>query len=177
MYPFRLKHGFVKKNAVKSKRPGSWFVWFSIIASARQNKQSDLWVHRRLKSTWASTQSHRRLRCPHEEAFGQRRLWLDWALRRLFWGFAGRSCHFVGFVMLRHENIHVELTNILLFVKSRWRIYFHVYPVLLKADGTATDCSSTDSNCPASATCATTICNCDAGWIHDGNGLCTGKKA
>ena len=70
-----------------------------------------------------------------------------------------------------------KYTRGVLFVNSRWGVYFHVYPVLVKADGTATDCSSSNSNCPASATCATSICNCDAGWIHDGNGLCTGKKA
>ena len=48
--------------------------------------------------------------------------------------------------------------------------------VTVKADGAKTDCASTNGNCPAHATCATTVCNCDAGWLHDGSGLCTGKK-
>ena len=31
----------------------------------------------------------------------QRRLWSDWADARLVWVFAGPTCHFVGFVVLR----------------------------------------------------------------------------
>ena len=50
------------------------------------------------------------------------------------------------------------------------------YSITVKADGVKTDCASTNGNCPAHATCATTVCNCDAGWLHDGSGLCTGKK-
>ena len=46
----------------------------------------------------------------------------------------------------------------------------------VKADGAKTDCASTNGNCPAHATCATTVCNCDAGWVHDGSGLCKGMN-
>ena len=59
--------------------------------------------------------------------------------------------------------------SILCFIKKS-------YSVAVKADGVKTDCASTNGNCPAHATCATTVCNCDAGWLHDGSGLCTGKK-
>ena len=45
----------------------------------------------------------------------------------------------------------------------------------VKADGSATSCLSTDANCPANAVCAATVCNCDAGYINDGTGLCTGR--
>ena len=51
-------------------------------------------------------------------------------------------------------------------------LFSRVFPV--KADGAKTDCFSTDGNCPANAVCATTVCNCNAGWIDDGTGLCTG---
>lgn len=45
----------------------------------------------------------------------------------------------------------------------------------VKADGTATNCSSTDSNCPKYATCSatsTTTCSCETGYIEY-NGLCS----
>ena len=59
------------------------------------------------RSACASAQSDQRLRCPHEEALGP---WLStertaktdqsgWMLR-LIWAFAGRTGHFVDFVML-----------------------------------------------------------------------------
>ena len=51
-------------------------------------------------------------------------------------------------------------------------LFSHSFPV--KADGAKTDCVSTNGNCPANAACATDVCNCNAGWIVDGNGLCTG---
>ena len=43
--------------------------------------------------------------------------------------------------------------------------------ILVKADGTATDCLSTDSFCPANAACTTSICNCNNGFTEDA-GLC-----
>ena len=46
----------------------------------------------------------------------------------------------------------------------------------VQADGLKTDCAGDNANCPANAECATTgVCNCNAGWKHDGGGLCTGK--
>ena len=47
----------------------------------------------------------------------------------------------------------------------------------VKADGTQTDCGTDNANCPANADCATDVCNCNAGWIHDGSGLCTGMDS
>ena len=41
---------------------------------------------------------------------GQRWLWSDWADARLIWVFAGRTDHFVGFVML-WLNFHIETTS------------------------------------------------------------------
>ena len=35
---------------------------------------------------------------------GQRRLWSDWRMPRLIWVFAGRTGHFVGFVMRRRKS-------------------------------------------------------------------------
>ena len=67
-----------------------------------------LCAQRRLKSGWASAQSNQSLRCPHEESLGpllyfKRTAKTDQTGRmpRLIRVFAGRTCHFVGFVMRR----------------------------------------------------------------------------
>ena len=39
-------------------------------ACAWQNQQSDMGAQRRLRSAWASAQSHQSLRCPHEKTLG-----------------------------------------------------------------------------------------------------------
>ena len=77
-------------------------------------------AQRILRPTWASAQSDQSFRCPREESLGigyplsaQRRLRSAWAstaktlirlgalMPRLIWVFAGRTGHFVGFVMRR----------------------------------------------------------------------------
>ena len=54
-------------------------------------------------------------------------------------------------------------------------LFSRLLPV--KADGLKTDCVSTDGNCPANAACSATVCNCNAGWINDGTGVCTGMES
>ena len=73
-----------------------------------QNPQNDLCTQRWLRSAWASTQSDQSLLCTQWVAKYSRFLhagsegpdqtgWMP----RLIWAFAGRTGHFVGFVMLR----------------------------------------------------------------------------
>lgn len=51
----------------------------------------------------------------------------------------------------------------------------------VKADGTSTDCASTDGKCPANAACDTTTCSCNDGYIvvttGDTAGLCVVQDA
>ena len=47
---------------------------------------------------------------PNFASGGQRWLWSDWAEPRLIWVFAGRTDHFVGFVMT-WLNFHIETTS------------------------------------------------------------------
>ena len=66
-------------------------------ATARQNSQNDLCTQRRLRSVWAPAQSDQSLRCA---LHGQLRTWAFFMrMPRLI--FAGRTAHFVGFVVLR----------------------------------------------------------------------------
>ena len=59
----------------------------------------------RLRSAWASAQSDQSLRCPQEESLGPQLSIEHTAktgqMHRLNWVFAGRTSHFVGFVMRR----------------------------------------------------------------------------
>ena len=83
------------------------FMGNAICASARQNQQNGMCAQRRLRSAWASTQSDQSLLRDHfvakdpiflhadSEEFAQ----TGQTVSRLIWIFAGRSCHFVGFVM------------------------------------------------------------------------------
>ena len=56
-------------------------------------------THRRLRSAWASAQSDRSLRCPQEESLGPYLPTECTAQTDKTWRFAGRTCHFVGFVI------------------------------------------------------------------------------
>ena len=76
--------------------------------SCRENQQNGLCPKWRLRSAWASAQSDQNLRCPHEETLGPY-LPIECTVKtdqtgrmfRLMWVFAGSTCHFVGFVMVR----------------------------------------------------------------------------
>ena len=78
----------------------------SIWTATWQNQQNDLCAQRRLWSAWKSAQSDQSLHCPHEGTLST-----HWAhsedsdqtgrMPRLIWVFAGRTCHFVSFVMWR----------------------------------------------------------------------------
>ena len=82
--------------------------------AARQNQKHDLCAQRPLKSALASIQSDRSLHCPLWRNLGSLAIpkaqsegsdqtgWMP----RLIWVFAGRTCHFDGFVMLRLKLIH-----------------------------------------------------------------------
>ena len=58
-----LTCGQNKRMRAKQWRKKKW-------ATARQNKQNDLWVQQRLRSAWSSDQSDQSPRCPHEEILG-----------------------------------------------------------------------------------------------------------
>ena len=92
-----------------------------------QNQQNDLCAQRRLISAWASVQSDQSSLCAQWVTQDKSFLRADsedsdqtgW-MPRLIWVFAGRTCHFVGFVMrrLKWQNwssanrIYVESTVI-----------------------------------------------------------------
>ena len=81
-----------------------------IWAASRQNQQNDLYAQRRLRSAWASAQSNKRLRCPHEETFDPQLPTecisdQSWRMPRLIWVFAGRTYHFCWFC---HEAAQLE---------------------------------------------------------------------
>ena len=70
-----------------------------------QNKDNDMCAQRRLRSAWATAQSDHNLRCAWRNLVSLATHWAhsedsDQAGRmpRLIWVFAGRTCHFVGFV-------------------------------------------------------------------------------
>ena len=106
-------------------------------AAARQNQQYGRCAHRRLRSARASTQSDQSSLCAQWEARDLMILHADsevsdrtGRIPRLIHVFAGRTCHFVGFVMLPRSwlansaknqtekviayGYHVALNNILL---------------------------------------------------------------
>ena len=73
-----------------------------------QNQQTGMCSQRRLRSAWASAQSDQSLHCPHEESLGPQlpikctaKTDQTGRMPRLIWVFAGRTCHFVGFVTMR----------------------------------------------------------------------------
>ena len=87
------------------------------------------------------------------------------------------NCSYFGKGNLVYENsvssekLHVlEIVNeTLSFLQSCKRFLFSV-----RADGRATDCNSTDNNCPSYAACSNDTCSCNPGTRAE-NGLCTGK--
>ena len=77
-------------------------------AAAWQNQQNGMCAQRRLRSAWASTFSDQSLRCALSgklriQGFSMQTAKTDQSGRmpRLIWVFAGHTCHFVGFVVLR----------------------------------------------------------------------------
>ena len=84
------------------------FVWQvdkeALWAASWQNQQNGMCVQRRLRSAWASAQSDQSLRCAFNGylrtgAFFMRTR--KTRMPRLIRVFAGRTCHFVGFVTKR----------------------------------------------------------------------------
>ena len=74
--------------------------------TSRSTTKPTKWCAPSEDSAWASTQSDQRLRCPHEDILDIATHWAhsedsDQTGRRprLIWVFAGRTSHFVGFVM------------------------------------------------------------------------------
>ena len=72
-------------------------------ACAWQNQQNDLRAQWRLRSAWAPAQSYQSSLSAWRKLWtsATHRLWSAWHPLRLIWVFAGRTGHFVGFVMLR----------------------------------------------------------------------------
>ena len=75
------------RQRAKDLSPIEWLI-MCIWAISWQNQQYGICTQRRLRSAWASSQSDQSLRC---DQTGQ--------MPRLIWVFAGRTCHFVGFIM------------------------------------------------------------------------------
>ena len=82
------------------------------LAAAWQNQHNDLCTQRRLRLSWASTQSDQGLFCPPEATVGPRlptehtsNTLIRQRMQRLVWVFAGRKCHFVGLVMRRFKML------------------------------------------------------------------------
>ena len=82
----------------------------NIWVSTWQNKQSELCAQRRLKSAWASAQSDQSLRYALNGKLSTRCFFMRTVKTlirlsgRLIWVFAGRTTHFVGFVVRRLIN-------------------------------------------------------------------------
>ena len=77
-------------------------------AAARQNQQNTMCAQRNLRSAWSSTWSDQSPLCAQWVAKDPTFLHADsedsdrtGRMPRLIWVLAGRTCHFVGFVMLR----------------------------------------------------------------------------
>ena len=86
------------------------FLWLSMNikkwATSWRNQQSGICTQRRLRLAWASTQSDQSSLCTQWVAKDPGFLQADsedsdqtGRMPRLIWVFAGRTCHFVGFVM------------------------------------------------------------------------------
>ena len=79
---------------------------YTIWAASWQNQQNDLWAQWRLRTAWVSTQYDQSSLCTQWVAKDPSFLHADsedsdqtGRMPRLIWVFAGRTCHFVGFVM------------------------------------------------------------------------------
>ena len=79
-------------------------------AASWQNQKSGMCAQRKLRSAWAPAQSDQSLCCPHEETLDPQlpthRAHCEDSdqtgrMPRLIWVSAGRTCHFVGFVIRR----------------------------------------------------------------------------
>ena len=96
--------------------------WFSTIwATSQQNQQSGMCAQRRLRSAWASALSDQSSLCAQWVAKDPSFLHADskdpdqtGRMPRLIWVFAGRTCHFVGFVMRRLIYVVLNLDFITL---------------------------------------------------------------
>ena len=77
---------------------------------------------------------------PKLSSCGQRRLWSDWVNAQLIWVFAGRTCHFVGFVMRQlicimtfaskpSRNLNIFLVEFFVRKKERKKktLDYHLY--------------------------------------------------
>ena len=84
---------------------GELFIWYCgeyMRAASWQNQQNGLCAQWILRSAWASVQSDQSLHCPHKENLDHKLPPECTAkMPRLIWVFAGHTCNFVGFVMLR----------------------------------------------------------------------------
>ena len=95
----------------EEERADQLHVDFLCWTAAWQNQQNDLCAQRRLRSAWASAQSDQFSLCAHWVAKDPMFLHADsedsdqsGRMLRLIWVFAGRTGHFVGFVMLRFST-------------------------------------------------------------------------
>ena len=85
------------------------YIW----AASKQNQQNGMCAQRRLRSAWASAQSElsdQSSQCTQWVAEDPSCFYVDsedsdqtGRMPRLIWVFAGRTCHFDGFVMRRHN--------------------------------------------------------------------------
>ena len=96
-------HILMRKNKSR-KRLEPFFKW----ATSWQNQQTYMCAQRRLRSAWASAQSDKSSLCAYWVAKDRSFLHADSddsdqtrRMPRLIWVFAGRTCHFVGFVTRR----------------------------------------------------------------------------
>ena len=95
----------------------------NIWATTPQNQHNinDLFNQWKLRSAWASVRSDQSFRYPFSAL---QKLWSDWTDARLMWVFAGRTCHFVGFVIRQLkfaftlESQNTKLLKIKLLEKS-----------------------------------------------------------
>ena len=118
----RLKKASQKS---KNKRATSW-----------QKQQNGMCAQRRLRSAWASTQSDQSSLCAQWVTKGPKFLHADSEdsdqtrrMPRLIWVFAGRTGHFVGFVMRRLKLWHSILLNVHLWWKwyKKSQTYFTAF--------------------------------------------------
>ena len=98
-------------------------------AASWQNQQNGMCAQRRPKSAWASTQSDQSLRCVHEESFGpylpiKHTVKTDQTgqMPRLIWGFAGRTCHFVGFCHEAAQAYYGLMVSVSNFQSQNWLV-------------------------------------------------------
>ena len=103
-------------------------IWSTIWAASWQNQQNGMCAQRRLRSVWASAQSHQSSLCAQWVAKDPSCLHADskdsdqtGRMPRLIWVFAGRTCHFVGFVMKR-LTLEVQMSQCMRkeYLSHRW---------------------------------------------------------